>query len=95
MPTSPAGFSHVSSVDDGGNVAARPAEVAWFCADRGFGQLRTPDGEFVYVDQRDIRRDGFRALEPGQHVLWMPGHDAHGLVARHVVVDESKSAIAS
>ncbi len=99
MASLPTGSSHLSSVDDVAvevdTDATRHGVVAWFCSDRGFGQLRTRTGELVYVDQRDILREGFRALEPGQHVTWVPGNDVHGQVARHVVVQASESAIAS
>ena len=73
------------------------AMVAWFCSDRGFGQLRTPDGELVYVDHREILREGFRTLEADQQVTWVRGHDQHGAVARRVAVVEAttRSAIAS
>lgn len=64
------------------------AVVAWFCSDRGFGQLETGDGELVYVCQRDILCDGFRSVDEGQRVTFVPGSDLHGLVARRVVVDE-------
>ncbi|HKJ55172.1 MAG TPA: cold shock domain-containing protein [Nitriliruptoraceae bacterium] len=93
LPASP----RLSSVDDGSDpVPRRHAIVAWFSSDRGFGQLRTEAGDLVYVDQRDILREGFRDLEPGQDVTWTPGHDAHGIVARNVAISEaSKPAMAS
>lgn len=69
-----------------GSAPVERAVVAWFCGDRGFGQLRTPDDELVYVNQREILLEGFRVLEEGQHVTWVRGNDQHGPVAREVAV---------
>lgn len=73
---------------DARSAGRQHAVVAWFCSDRGFGQLQTRDGELVYVCQRDIVCDGFRSVDEGQEVTFLPGTDAHGPVARQVAVDE-------
>jgi len=89
---------HLSAVTDRRDDAQlERAIVAWFCSDRGFGQVRTADGELVYVNQREILREGFRALEADQHVTWIRGHDQHGTVAREVTVVAAQvdTAIAS
>lgn len=90
--------AHLSAVADRRDTGQpERAVVAWFCSDRGFGQLRSDDGELVYVNQREILREGFRALEADQHVTWIRGHDQHGTVAREVTVvaAQADTAIAS
>lgn len=115
-PPSTGPSTHLTDVSvSHGPIAVHHAVVAWFCDDRGFGQLRlarplsgprsgdslppesSPDGDgLVYVDQRDILCEGFRALKAGQHVTFVPGRDAHGLVARQVaIIQIAKGAIAS
>lgn len=96
--TGPEPEAHLAAVADHcGPAHLERAVVAWFCSDHGFGQLRAADGELVYVNQREILREGFRALEADQHVTWVRGHDQHGMVARQVTVVAAQvdTAIAS
>ena len=61
---------HVRPLDPDAEPAGRDhGVVSWFDADKGFGFL-TPDagGADLFVHFSEIAADGYRTLEPGQHV---------------------------
>lgn len=53
--------------------------VRWFSAEKGYGFITPDDGsEDVFVRFSSIEREGFRSLDPGQHVRFRRTTDARG-----------------
>ncbi|MCR4433489.1 MAG: cold shock domain-containing protein [Caldiserica bacterium] len=43
-------------------------KVKWFNAQRGFGFIELDNGKDIFVHHSAIKMDGYRTLEPGDHV---------------------------
>lgn len=68
--------------------------VRWFSGEKGYGFI-TPDagGEDVFVRFSAIERDGFRSLDAGQQVSYLPSWDERGPRAAAVqIFDVAASA---
>ena len=62
--------------------------VANFLARKGYGFIRTPEGENVFVHYSHIKskaRKDYRTLVPGEEVEFYVTQDERGLQAREVV----------
>jgi CspA family cold shock protein len=60
--------------------------VKWFNASKGFGFIKRPTGEDVFVHQSDIKGEGYRSLNEGQAVEFDVRKGPKGLQAENVVV---------
>ena len=60
--------------------------VKWFDAPRGYGYVRTPDGEDVFVHYSVVQTSTKHALREGQAVEFDYEHRARGLCASIVRV---------
>jgi CspA family cold shock protein len=59
--------------------------VRWFCPDRGFGFVVPDDGgPDRFVTFSALPGSGFRALEEGQRVTFLPAEDGTGPIATSV-----------
>jgi len=59
--------------------------IKWFRASKGFGFIRRPTGEDVFVQQPDIRGEGCRCLNEGQAAEFEVRKGPKGLQAENVV----------
>lgn len=59
-------------------------KVKWFNAVKGFGFITKENGEDVFVHFQDIKMNGFKKLEDGEHVEFDVDNSAKGLIARNV-----------
>lgn len=59
--------------------------VEWFSAHKGYGFVQAEDGTPLYVHHSQIAGEGFRSLEAGMRVRFVPGTDDRGPVATEVV----------
>ena len=58
--------------------------VKWFDNAKGFGFIKRPEGEDVFVHYRAIRGDGFKTLQEGQQVEFSVVKGQKGLQAEDV-----------
>jgi len=65
--------------------------VKFFDAKKGYGFI-TPDGggDGVFVHFSEIKQEGFKVLEEGQRVSYVPTKGAKGMQATNVQVIEDK-----
>jgi CspA family cold shock protein len=66
--------------------------VKWFDNAKGFGFIRRPEGEDVFVHFRSIRGEGFRTLQEGQQVQFCIVQKPRGMQADDVAVLKAESA---
>jgi cold shock protein len=60
--------------------------VKWFNAKKGFGFIAQDGGEDIFVHYRNIRGDGYRALQEGDKVEFTLINGPKGLQADDVAV---------
>ena len=60
--------------------------VKWFNAKKGFGFIAQDGGEDIFVHYRNIRGDGYRALQEGDKVEFTLTNGPKGLQADDVLV---------
>jgi CspA family cold shock protein len=60
-------------------------KVKWFSAARGYGFIREPDGQDLFVHYSAIDTLGFRCLDPGQSVNFEVISNKDRREAAHVV----------
>ena len=58
--------------------------VKWFDNAKGYGFIKRPDGEDVFVHYRAIRGEGFKTLQEGQPVNFNIVQGQKGLQAEDV-----------
>jgi len=58
--------------------------VKWFDNAKGFGFIQRSAGDDVFVHFRQIRGDGYRTLQEGQHVQFSIGQGQKGPQAEDV-----------
>ncbi|PYI56392.1 cold shock domain-containing protein [Paenibacillus flagellatus] len=59
--------------------------VKWFNAEKGYGFIRSDDGEDVFVHYSAIQGDGFKSLDEGQEVEFDKVSGERGPQAANVV----------
>lgn len=59
--------------------------VKWFNAEKGYGFIRSDDGEDVFVHFSAIQGDGFKSLDEGQEVEFDKVSGERGPQAANVV----------
>jgi CspA family cold shock protein len=57
-----------SELKEGGTSVMTVGTVKWFNAEKGYGFIRPPEGEDVFVHFSAIQSSGYRTLEEGQTV---------------------------
>ena len=62
--------------------------VKWFDNAKGFGFIKRPEGEDVFVHYRAIRGDGFKTLQEGQQVEFSAVKGQKGWQAEDVLAPE-------
>ena len=62
--------------------------VKWFDAAKGYGFIKTEDGNDIFVHYTGINKEGFRGLDEGQHVEFEIGEGKKGEQAVNVTVIE-------
>ena len=60
--------------------------VKWFNEKKGFGFISRDDGNDVFVQFSEIKRDGFKSLDEGDEVEFETSQGPKGLQATNVVV---------
>ena len=63
-------------------------KVKWFDSKKGFGFIRSEDGDDVFVHYSGIQQDGFKNLEEGQEVTFEITKGKKGPQASNVKVVE-------
>ena len=61
--------------------------VKWFDSDKGYGFIENDNGEDVFVHFSVIKKQGFRALEAGQKVMYTCIKTDKGLQAKEVIIE--------
>jgi len=61
--------------------------VKWFSAERGFGFIQS-DNKDYFAHFKEIDKEGFRTLDVGQKVTFIPGKSAKGDIATSIKVVE-------
>ncbi|OGP64380.1 MAG: hypothetical protein A2170_06805 [Deltaproteobacteria bacterium RBG_13_53_10] len=59
--------------------------VKWFDTKKGYGFIKQPDGEDIFVHYSGIDGDGFRSLRAGEPVEFEISDGPKGPQATHVV----------
>lgn len=59
--------------------------VKWFNAEKGYGFIRSDDGEDVFVHYSAIQGEGFKTLDEGQEVEFDKVNGERGPQAANVV----------
>ena len=59
--------------------------VKWFDTKKGYGFIKQPDGEDVFVHYSGITGDGFKSLRAGEEVEFEVASGPKGPQATHVV----------
>ena len=70
------------------HVAPQRGTVQWFNLSRGYGVITSERGKEVYVNWKDVQREGFRNLNQGERVEFDVARSKGRLVARNVRVVE-------
>ncbi|MGN0007922.1 MAG: cold-shock protein [Alistipes sp.] len=65
-------------------------KVKWFDSKKGYGFIIGEDGREIFVHFTGIVKEGFKALNEGQHVEFEIGNGAKGEQAINVTVVENK-----
>ena len=52
--------------------------VKWFNLRKGFGFITGEDGEDIFIHYTGIKKEGFRAIYPDQHVVYDTTTDEKG-----------------
>ncbi len=58
--------------------------VKWFDTKKGYGFIRGPTGQDVFVHYSSIEGDGFRSLREGEEVEYELVETSKGFAASHV-----------
>ncbi|MFC4769909.1 cold shock domain-containing protein [Effusibacillus consociatus] len=59
--------------------------VKWFSQDKGFGFIRSYDGEDVFVHLREVKKSGMRLLDQGQRIEFEVRKNEKGKFAVNLV----------
>ncbi len=59
--------------------------VKWFNKKKGFGFIKQPEGEDIFVHYSAINMDGFKTLEEGEHVTFEVEIGTRGPAAKNVM----------
>lgn len=60
--------------------------VKWFNASKGYGFISSEDGQEYFVHYSEINSTGYRTLQEGQQVEFVPVNGEKGLQAHEVSV---------
>lgn len=63
-------------------------KVKWFNNQKGYGFITGDDGKEVFVHFSGIVKEGFKALDEGQHVEYDVEDSAKGIQAVNVTIAE-------
>jgi CspA family cold shock protein len=66
-------------------VVTLKGTVKWFNAEKGYGFIRSDDGEDVFVHYSAIQGEGFKTLDEGQEVEFDKVNGERGPQAANVV----------
>lgn len=59
--------------------------VKWFNQDKGYGFIRSYDGEDVFVHLREVKKSGMRLLDQGQRIAFEVRKNERGKFAVNLV----------
>ncbi len=59
--------------------------VKWFNKKKGFGFIKQPEGEDIFVHYSAINMDGFKTLEEGERVTFEVEIGTRGPAAKNVM----------